>query len=348
MKIGIVTITTGSNFGNRLQNYALQTIIEKNGYNVETIKNYPNRKSIFYLKKIIKNILYGKAHRNRERKFEKFNKQYIKFSRYEISNNQINKKANNQYDYYICGSDQIWNPSYKENGSANFLFFSNYEKNIAYAPSFGTSKIPQERINEYQKWLKNIKNLSVRENAGAEIIKELTNKDVSVLVDPTFLLTKDEWLSIAKSPSNMPKTKYILNYFLGTINEKRKSEIERIATENECVIINVLDKKDSFYKTDPSEFLYLTSNAFLICTDSFHSCIFSIIFNRPFLVFGREDKTISMNSRIDTLLKKLKLENKKVDNKIENHILNHDYTEAYQIIKKEKEKSEKFLKQAIK
>lgn len=162
-----------------------------------------------------------------------------------------------------------------------------------------------------------------------------------------MLLTAEEWDKVSKRPKQLNTDKYILNYFLGELSEKRKKEINRIAKENNCEVINILDKNSPFYQTGPSEFLYLEKNAFLICTDSFHSCVFSIIYDRPFIVFDREDKNVSMNSRIETLLNKFELQNRKSNGSITENMLNHNYEKAYKILEKEKEKSEKFLKEAL-
>ena len=106
-----------------------------------------------------------------------------------------------------------------------------------------------------------------------------------------------------------------------------------------------LDEKDPFFTSGPSEFLYLEKNAFLICTDSFHSCVFAIIYNRPFIVFKRDDNTVSMNSRLETLLSKFKLiERYNKDNRISKEMLNHDYKETYKILEEEKQKSYDFIK----
>ena len=105
-----------------------------------------------------------------------------------------------------------------------------------------------------------------------------------------MLLSADDWDKVVKKPEQLKTNKYILNYFLGNLSETRKKEIERIAKDNGCEIINILDKDGEFYQTGPSEFLYLEKNASLICTDSFHSCVFAILYNRPFVVFDREDR----------------------------------------------------------
>ena len=181
-----------------------------------------------------------------------------------------------------------------------------------------------------------------------KIIEECTGrKDVYVLVDPTMLLNAEEWDGVSKKPEQLKNDRFILNYFLGELSEQRKTEIERIAKENNCEVINILNKNSPFYQTGPSEFLYLEKNAFLICTDSFHSCVFAILYDRPFIVFDREDNIVSMNSRIETLINKFNLKNRKFEGKITESNLNHDYTEAYKILEREREKANNFLKKAL-
>ena len=167
-----------------------------------------------------------------------------------------------------------------------------------------------------------------------------------------MLLSAAEWNKIAKKPKQIDKTKskkYILNYFLGELSDKRRKQIEQIAKENNCFIINILDKNSPCYTSGPSEFLWLEKNAFLVCTDSFHSSVFAILFNTPFIVFNREEKNVdNMNSRIDTLLSKFKLEDRRYNGKkITKENLKHNYTEAYKILEKERKKSEEFLKKAL-
>lgn len=357
MKVGIITITSGENYGNRLQNYAVEKVLNNLGIQAETIKNYgENREDCLkkikkYIKNVAKKTIFLKKYKYqniRSKNFKKFNRKFIKSSKFSVANTNIPSNLNDSYDFFICGSDQIWNSNFKENAYVNFLGFANKEKTIAFAPSFGSSSIKNDRINEYSSYLRNIKYLSVREEAGKKIVEELTGRnDVEVLVDPTMLLSADEWDKVSKKPKQLKTDRYILNYFLGELSEHRKKEIERIAKENSCEIINILDKNSGFYETGPSEFLYLEKNAFLICTDSFHSCVFAIIYNRPFVVFDREDKNISMNSRIETLISKFELENRKFDGEITEKNLEHDYTNAYKILEKEKEKSYRFLLKAL-
>ena len=292
-------------------------------------------------------ILNLKKHR-RLINFLKFNKN-IKFARFGIDKSHIIKNINKKYDYFITGSDQVWNPNFNRMSDIDFLVFATPEKRVAFSASFGISEIPEDMKDYYKERLLGIKYLSVREDTGKDIIENLTGReDIQVLVDPTMLLTSEEWDKVAKKPEQLKDNKkYILNYFLGELSDKRKKEIQEVAEKNDCEIINILDENSPFYQTGPSEFLYLEKNAFLICTDSFHSCVFAILFNKPFIVFDREDAMEKMNSRLETLLKKFKLEDRWYNNKIEEEQLKIDYTEAYKILESEREKAKIFINNAI-
>lgn len=360
-KIAIVTITRGENVGNRLQNYALQQVLSNLNFDTETLNNYNSNKDLIHnlyckIKRyiyILKMIVINKKFAIKRIKFFKdFNNKNIKFSKYCIYYKKYDKKINRIYDFFIAGSDQIWNPNYKENAYNNFLMFTSKEKSISYAASFGSSNIPQNRKSEYKNYLKHINHLSVREEAGKQIVEELTGrKDVEVLVDPTMLLSANEWDKVSNKPiqlNRLNKKKYILNYFLGDLPKEWNDEINRVALENDCDIINILDKKSDFYKTGPSEFLYLEKNAFLIFTDSFHSCVFALIYKTPFIVFSRQQKgLVSMNSRLDTLLSKFNMQDRKFSGKITKELINCDFSNVDNILKEEREKSDKFLKKAL-
>ena len=360
MKAGIVTINDDNNYGNKLQNYAVQIFLENNNIDVKTIKNMPNinnkeKSKLKYYKKRLRNHLHkikmGLKNINkpnkRKKKFLEFNKENIKFTKlvFNINNKNIVKK----YDYFIAGSDQVWNPTFGRLSDFDLLNFAKPEQRIAFSASFGISKLPENCKEKAKKELQKYKAISVREDTGKKIVEELTKReDVQVLVDPTMLLTSEEWDKVAKKPEQLKDNKkYILNYFLGELSDKRKKEIQEVAEKNDCEIINILDENSPFYQTGPSEFLYLEKNAFLICTDSFHSCVFATLFNKPFIVFDREDAMEKMNSRLETLLKKFKLEDRWYNNKIEEEQLKIDYTEAYKILESEREKAKIFINNAI-
>ena len=355
VKIGIVTINDNNNYGNRLQNYAVQQFCKKNSLEVETIKNYPflnDKKNLSTKYKycyVIKEILrYTKDNLKRLKRlnsFMKFNKNIV-FSKKVFNIKKANWSKN--YEIFMVGSDQVWNPKFNRLSDFDLLTFAKPKQRVAFSASFGISELPEKCRPKAKSELEKFKTMSVREDRGKEIIEELTGrKDVQVLVDPTMLLTSKEWDKVVKKPKQLKTDKYILNYFLGELSEKRRKEIERIAKKNNCEIINILDKNSPFYQTGPSEFLYLEKNAFLICTDSFHSSVFAILYNRPFVVFDREDVNARMNSRLDTLLKKFNLEKQWYKDEITEEQLKIDYREAYKRLEKEREKAEIFIKKAI-
>ena len=351
-KVGIITLTDNANFGNRLQNYALSTVIKRNGIECETLWKRDNK-----IKKYIREFIYFIKLRNigdyikeklRKKVFKSFTNEYIDISYYRTYKD-ITKKS---FYKFIIGSDQIWSPLALEYYPISLTEFINKENSVAsYAPSIGVSSVNNEYILKMKSAYKNnkIKDISVREDCGKKILESILDRnDIEVLIDPTMLLDDNQWDKISRKPKHIGNKKYILNYFLGNVSNDRKAAIETIAKEYDCDIINILDKNDKNYISGPSEFLWLEKNAFLICTDSFHSAIFGIIYKRPFVVFERDDKNESMNSRLDTLLSKFKLKDRRYNGKcITKENLSVDYKEAYSILSEEREKSRLFLEKIL-
>lgn len=369
-KIGIITLNGYENYGNRSQNYATQEVIKSLGFNVETIivKDTPsngNKNSIIIKKlqkmatmtvneictKINKKINYymnKNAIDERIKIFKSFSKKYILEENYYIINNNL-ADLSNRYDFFITGSDQVWNPLYINRSPIYFLTFTRKNKRIAYAPSFGISDIPIEYEGKYKVWLSEMHRLSVREDAGAKIIKSLTRQDAPVLVDPTLMLTKEKWLSISKEPAKKSKSRYLLTYFLGGIPNEYQSKIRTIAKENKLKIINLADLRDrETYQTGPSEFIDYVNSASVFCTDSFHGAVFSILLEIPFIVFDRKSNSPSMYSRIDTLLTTFELNSRKANNITTNEqVFQVDYSHIPPILETERKKALDYLKEAL-
>lgn len=339
--IGIVTITDMNNYGNRLQNYAINNELSRIGMKS---KNYVHCKSDIKLKMFVYIIMHKGINAA---------KRYIFFNHFDknVKNNYVYKQEmikESKYNYFICGSDQIWNPEYAGK-PFYFAAFAPAEKRIAYAASFGVSEIPEHKKEIYTKYLSEMKAISVREEDGAKIVKELTGRDVPVLIDPTLMLDKEEWLKIAKKPKFDVSKKYVLTYFLGEVPEKRKEYIDYVCKQNNLKLIN-LDAKNPntfWYKTGPAEFLWLIDNASVMLTDSFHGSVFSVLMDLPFIVFEREDNVKSMSSRINTLLSTLKLENRRFNNQSGEEIFKKEYAHIPEILKTERDKAINFLKNAM-
>lgn len=352
-KVGIITMIDLDNYGNRLQCYALNYYCNK-VLNVDayTLKNkwYLNNNNLFLdtLRFHKYKIQDGPKRINKERKknfklFEKNIKYYHK---------RITSKSNlNSFDYLIVGSDQVWNPNFLRLRNLDVLKNIDVNKRISYAPSFGINKIEDKYIDKLKE-ISKFKYLSVREECGKKIIAKVCNRsDIEVLIDPTMLLSNKEWDKIIKKPKeidNIKENKYILCYFLGELSQERKLEIEKFAKKNTCYIINILDKKDIFNKCGPDEFLYLEKNAYLICTDSYHSSVFAFLFNRPFIVYERKKTNTNIGSRLETFINKFDLNDRKYNNKqITKENLKYNYTGAYKVLEKERKKAHIFLENAL-
>lgn len=370
-KVGIITICDYNNYGNRLQNYAVQEVLKSLGLKVETIKNehpicecqgkskwlirfhnlrHMSRKEV--INKII-NITVLKLLKKdnsiiinkRIEKFKLFTYKYINETDFIISKKSFPIGLEEKYDYFVTGSDQVWNPNCRFGSFIDFLTFASRCKRIAYAPSFGVSSIPKEFVEKYSIWLSEIDNLSVREEVGAQIIKSLTGKNAIVVIDPTLMLTKDKWLSISKQACNRPKGNYLLTYFLGNITKEYKQVINKLAFEYNLEIVQLMNINDKDrYTVDPAEFLDYINSSTLLLTDSFHGVVFSILFSKSFIVFERP----SMNSRIETLLTKFNLNSRRLENlaNIKN-LLSTDYSHIPSILEVERNKALDFLKNAF-
>ncbi|MFD1064405.1 polysaccharide pyruvyl transferase family protein [Oceanobacillus locisalsi] len=372
-KVGIVTLNGYVNYGNRLQNYALQEIIKTYDYNVETVwveikRN--NAKDIPVSTKV-KNILFsspkknfervqskivGKLYKNeldrkRNKNFYEFSNSYIVETSYKLVENNVPDNLDDEFDYFVVGSDQVWNPIFRKDNPLYFLRFASKHKRISYAPSFGMNYIPDKYKDKYAKWLSEMDKLSAREEAGAKIIKELTERDVPVLVDPTLLLTREKWLNISEKPKAYPNDKYLLTYFLGDIDKKKKKMIKEISERNDLKVINLAQAKDKeVYLSDPSEFIYFINNADLFITDSFHGVVFSILLETPFIITDRSSKFPSMSSRIETLLSMFNFTQRHINNmniSNDNDLFSVDFSHVEEILQNEREKSREYLFEAL-
>lgn len=356
MKIGIITIFDPvANYGNKLQNYAVNQVMQNMKFDVQTLYV---EKQLNSVKENIKHLIhkntgyyfandknFWKHHYIKIKKFALFNNKYIPNKQIKLFDN-----LSEQYDYFVVGSDQVWNPSwYDELKKEAFLLnFAKSHQKICFSPSFGVSEIPDKWKEHFKKSLESFPNVSVREEAGANIVKELTGKTAEVLIDPTLMLDKEEWIKIESKPQKLSfKQDYILTYFLGNKSKKQEDYIKKIASENNLLIYNLCDyNQPDLFTADPSEFIYLVHNAKIVFTDSFHACVFAFIFTKPFQVFPRNGAEANMMSRIETLLNKFSLQ-RKLYGKIENDLFECNYSKGYEQLYREREKVNKFLNKSL-
>ena len=383
-KIGLVVCYHIKNYGSVLQSYATEKIVEKEGLHYECI-NYKKKKTFLFLLKnllrcfnltllktkllIIKKRLYVKffnknlesKFKNRNKIFDNFVEQNFKLSLPYYGYSEL-KKGMVHYDGILLGSDQVWNPMNLGSNYYTLNFAPENMPKITYAASFGVSKIPKYQIKKTKEYLKRIQFISVREQAGQKIIKELISRDVPVVLDPTLMLTIEEWKSIYDK-NRLVKEKYIVCYFLGNnaihrewankVKEKTGYKIVVLPHMDQIVKIDFKFGDIQYFEAGPKEFLNLIENAEMICTDSFHGTVFSILNNKKFLVFNRymSTKKGSTNSRISSLLNLLKLENRLYSGNGEIYEIMEkaiDYDEVKKQLEILRKESKRYLDNAIK
>lgn len=317
-RAAIKTLYGNFNFGNKLQNYAVLHNLEKLGFETVTLQYYVKaadnfQKIISSLKMFAKFLLsclpcvkrwsYKEFlnERDRTKIFKIFSHNYLNISP-PIDKRILNQNITDDFDFIFVGSDQVWNENFLDQEDLEFfLGINDHVRVIGLAGSFGVSNISDKYKETYKKGFEKMFSISVREDAGADIIQGLTNRRPEVLVDPVMSLNREEWLEVCEPPGWQLPEAFVLCYFLGEKNYYLE-EIKRFADDNNLKVIDIMDKTAPHYVIGPSEFVYLLSKAEYICTDSFHGCVFSLIFNKAFRVFKRIDAKESMSSRITTLL----------------------------------------------
>ena len=323
MKALVITRHAVANYGSILQAYATQFILEKNDIECSII-NYVRRDE--YGKNIARTMLKRnkKWNKNALTRFiyiliqtPSYNKSYREFEKYrkeilnetEICYYSLDELKKNKpiADIYISGSDQIWGKIGDDDfDKAYFLeFLGDTDRCISYATSFGKNNISLELKKQLPDLLKKFERITVRENSAKKILDEL-NISSEVTLDPTLLLSKEEWSSFA---NEIIDQNYIVVYQLH--NDNRILDIAReisFKTNKKIVVISANSQKvigdfKYLYLPHPREFLSYVKNASYIVTDSFHATVFSIIFNKKFIVLPPKETS----SRITDLLKKYNL-----------------------------------------
>lgn len=333
-KIAKFTWLYNDNYGTLLQAYALQKIIQNEGYQIIDI-NYrasnitkllnliTSRNSLSLFLEKFQNRKCDKLLKNRFLNRTKKNKDFINkniMTTDLVTNKRELKKLLNSYDILICGSDQIWSPKLF-NPPYYFSFVKDNIKKIAYAPSFGNITTTNWKKNKITNYLSRFDFISTRENEGRVFIHELCKIDAKVVLDPTFLIDRETWEGKAIEFKN--KKKYAVCYLL-TYNHLYVEAIKKYCDERKVELIIIPSKNSKFsnyyrqeIEIDPFEWIGIIKSSEIVFTDSYHCCIFSIIFNKKFYLFKRfDDKNIcSQNSRIYTLAETFKIHDRIIDSK---------------------------------
>ena len=322
LKVAIITFHWATNYGAVLQSYALQNILQRLGVDkVRIIDYYPKhyKKYRFFIKQTLKSIIRfdpkgivrGLICISKETKIEHFRKDNLMRTQYFCSD-KVLKNRLEHYDVYFCGSDQIWNISFTENGEGRgkntYTYYLDFAPNDAvkasYAASFGETEYKTKLIASIKQCLDRFDFISVREKTGVEILKKMNIDNAEIVPDPTLLLEKREYERFVKNESILGK--YAFVYILHGKDNDAKSLVEKLHQDG----YNILKSGDEGVE----EWLTYIYNAECVLTNSFHGIVFSIIFERPFVAFFVSGS--GMNDRIITLLGELGLGNRIFDGDI--------------------------------
>lgn len=336
-KIGCVVIMHPgqNNYGSSLQGFATVKKIGQLGYEYEiirynkkrtakeTLSQLPDMLKIgligqvcYRLNKKLDFLLHKEYKRTRAirtKAVNAFKARYLDAkSRFYTGYDALHKGSLN-YATVMVGSDQVWGPFSLYSKFYNLLFVDDTIPKFSYASSFGVSVIHTCQRKAVAGYLNRIDRIGVREQRGKEIVKELTGKEAEVVLDPTLLLTREEWEANIDESRCKVDEPYILCYVLGERKDIRDS-IKELGRQTGIKIVNLphidnyhaMDDKlgdINLYDVDPFDFIRLVRDAKYVVTDSFHGSVFSILFHKKFLTFYRKDpkKKGSTHSRIDSL-----------------------------------------------
>lgn len=381
--IGVCIKYFHENYGGMLQAFATVKMLEARGIDYELIR-YKKKLTIAEKVRSVPRLLNGillndkyeaflkrqgmkkhpefaKNDAGRMKAFEQFkNKAFTKLSP-EFCGYKALCEGAKRYDAVVTGSDQLWSPAGLPTNFYNLMFVPDEIRKISYASSFGVGQIPWYQKRRTANFLERLDYISMRENRGSEIVKELTGKTVPTILDPVFMFDKEGWEKIIPVKREIEEP-YIFAYFLGS-NPEHREAVRKAAKELHCKIVALrhLDQyvadDESFgdyapYDVAPDRFLNLLRGASYVCTDSFHGSCFSIIHKKKFVTFNRyvEGASNSKNSRIDTLCENLGLQNRRftgVESLAAQLDMEVDYSSVNTSFREIKKKTDAFLDAAF-
>lgn len=341
MKIGIITQPLHTNYGGLLQNYALQQVLKGLGHDVITL----NQKNVLppiwriyasYIKTFLLKFIGKGDERNYPYSLNKSEQAYIRqhtnrFIKKYINHTETflkvkdfrNYTIKNSLDALIVGSDQVWRPIYNRNVLCSFLDFSRglQVKRIAYAASFGVNnwEFNKSQTKHCQELIRNFNAVSVREDTGIDLCRKYLCCDALQVLDPTMLLEKEDYIHLVEEENEPISKGNLFTYILDESIEK-KNIIDEVASELNLIPFAVMPKSKVTRKNVkknldacvyPSVTLWLRAfiDAKYVVCDSFHGAVFSIIFNKPFLIIGNKGRGMA---RFNSLLEIFDLKNRMV------------------------------------
>lgn len=297
MKTGLVTFYHIHHYGAALQAAATERAVEALGHECEIIDYFVNQNNALFRRPTglgstaadVHTAMHYPALKSRYQRFEQFSRDHLRISARRYGSLAELREASLPYDVILSGSDQIWNPKIFPDGRFDPVFFGAFSdrRKIAYAPSFGIPHIPEGMEAELRGYLQQFSHLSVREAQGQVIVREAAGIEAPVVLDPTLLLTAEQWA--AMSASHPPaEGGYILCYCISKPGALTPY-IQRLAEETGLPVIQLCGIRQKVHPkavcvldAGPAEFLGLFRNAAYVCTNSFHGTVFSLQFQVPF------------------------------------------------------------------
>lgn len=365
----LTTVFSGFNYGSSLQAFAGKKIIQSLGYNCEIVK----LKSLIkgrdirlnkLMTIIIRSILHSQENalqsykRSFKKKFacgseEMFNKFTDKYLKpVELSWHDL-KIAASEAIACFSGSDQIWNSTTLYVDPLYYLRFAPSYKRVALAPSFGRDYIADYNRSKMSIWISDYPYISVREKSGVSLIEEMTGRKAQHLLDPTLVITSEEWKKFLEIKEHK-RQNYILAYFLDEPSDYARLQLLKLKNEMGCEIKSIpfifknMEYSDASIAAGPKEFVSLIANARLVCTDSFHGTAFSLNMHTPFYTFEREYGAANKQSeRILSILSMVGMMQRYEPHITECSIDEIDFNYSDLVLSKEREKVYEFVQNAI-
>lgn len=311
-KIGIITLGGRFNYGNRLQNYATDRVWRKMGFVPVTLLINDRPTIVRRLKGLARKVLAGETPNPeaemselRLAAFDAFNEEMAMAT---VSGVEVACLVD-EYRYFSVGSDQVWNPWLIANKEGwFFLDFARPDQRIALAPSIGLDALQPKQANLISRGVSHFSRLSIREERGAELIRECSGAEAEIICDPTLVLTAEEWRNIAAGGLT-PDYPYVFTYLLGGVGAEAMDVLDKVTDRGRIPVVPLSDRqKPGEPDAGPAEFIDLIDHAAHVVTDSFHAAVFSSILQTPLTIVHREGA--SMFSRLEQLSKTLGIEEK--------------------------------------
>ena len=364
MKIKTITCHNVYNTGASLQAYALIQYIKSLGHEAEIIDyipdylkhykltgvansayNKPILKELYQLLKLPGRIKarYGK----RKKEFDNFTKKYLSLTPIHYSSYEELCANPPEADVVFAGSDQIWNTLFQNGKDPAFYlqFMPASCVRASYAASFATLEIADEWKGQVKNWLTEMEHISVRETTGLDILMDLGIDTGVQVMDPVFLLSKQEWEQMAEGEKISEKYIFLYDF---DVREDIATYAKKIAVKNGWKVYSFLKNPYAdkcFQEEGPEMFLTLIKQSQMVISNSFHATAFSIIFEKEFVVFSR---TESINTRMQDLLNKLNLSKRmKNDTKEIYRELPIDYSNARILLEKSIAESKQYIVNVI-